>query len=463
MEMSDGLVAGFLEGALSPEETTALAEMVRRDDALRRDLIELASVEGLLRARFAPARLEEELVRRVSVCIEGHERGEQTARRVLERISSMTVPPSREEGPDAARGRRRPHAWRRTGSLLRWTGAAAAAVVAAAAMLAVYAPSDSPSPVATVEASSPSAVVLRGRLRLPAGVGTSLLAGDSLRTAAGVASVAYPGEATRIRLEGGTELRFLEPGEGKRVRLGSGRISVSVAPQPAGRPMVLLTPNAEARVVGTDFAFSFSSGTTRLSVGEGRVRLTRVDDGETVEVRAGQFAVAAAGLELAARPSVLIRREAERGRLAGPISVRADVRASGGRYVQSDVEETGTVEFDVELPATGEYLVWCRVLAPSSDRDSFRVSIDGEDEQVFDVAEGRWLDAWQWVQLCVRTGEKAPISYYTVVKPRVLRLARGAHVIAFRVREAGSALDELLITNDPGLVPAGGLGHGGGM
>jgi hypothetical protein len=58
--------------------------------------------------------------------------------------------------------------------------------------------------------------------------------------------------------------------------------------------MVLVTPQAEARVLGTEFSLLTTTNATRLDVTEGKVRLTRLSDDKSVKVPAGNSAVAAA-------------------------------------------------------------------------------------------------------------------------------------------------------------------------
>ena len=76
------------------------------------------------------------------------------------------------------------------------------------------------------------------------------------------------------------------------VREGAGTVVANVAPQPRDRPMVLETSVAKAEVLGTRLSLSSAAGETDLSVIEGRVRVTRVTDGASVEVAQGEHVVA---------------------------------------------------------------------------------------------------------------------------------------------------------------------------
>ena len=80
---------------------------------------------------------------------------------------------------------------------------------------------------------------------------------------------------------------------GKLIRVREGDLSLDVSPQPLGKPMRVVTPSAEAVVLGTQFNISANSTSTSLAVNEGRVRVTRLADGSVQEVEANHRVVAA--------------------------------------------------------------------------------------------------------------------------------------------------------------------------
>ncbi len=164
---------------------------------------------------------------------------------------------------------------RRRRSRLRWiAGGLAAAAVFAASLFWIL--PRAPEPIATLH---------RGAEVAP------LHEGDEISAAA---SVRFP-DGTRFDLGADTAIRV---GAVTFVRRGS--VEARVTPQPAGRAVVLATPHAEARVLGTTLRLAVGAS-TRLEVLEGKVRLTRTD-GRSVEVAGGHVAVAGPGLELASVP-----------------------------------------------------------------------------------------------------------------------------------------------------------------
>lgn len=106
----------------------------------------------------------------------------------------------------------------------------------------------------------------------------------------GSAVIRYP-DGTRVDVAGGTRLQDeAKPGK---VLTVVGVVTAEVAKQPADRPMLFLTANAEARVVGTKLRVETIGEATRLDVAEGQVRLTRLKDKSSVIVTTGHYAIAA--------------------------------------------------------------------------------------------------------------------------------------------------------------------------
>ena len=77
------------------------------------------------------------------------------------------------------------------------------------------------------------------------------------------------------------------------IRLREGDLFLDVSPQPEGKPMRVITPSAEAVVLGTQFNVSASPLSTSLTVNEGNVQVTRLADGSVQEVKADHRVIAA--------------------------------------------------------------------------------------------------------------------------------------------------------------------------
>lgn len=130
-----------------------------------------------------------------------------------------------------------------------------------------------------------SAWVIRDDRKVPVSDIREMRAGDRVLTT--------PEARTEIRYKDGSQIVLLEKTEVRlrddvraRMELREGTVRCEVSPQPADRPFILSTPQAEAVVVGTSFDLSFGAEETRLLTRLGHVRLT--SEGRSVDVGPGE-------------------------------------------------------------------------------------------------------------------------------------------------------------------------------
>ncbi|HWH70124.1 MAG TPA: FecR domain-containing protein [Candidatus Sulfotelmatobacter sp.] len=193
--------------------------------------------------------------------------------------------------------------WRELHLSFRWSllGVAAAACLAVVGSLLYF----QKAAVGQLAAAQAQVVVEHAGKKIPAQPGLRLYPGDRIRVPpAGAATIAWDDESTTVELAANTELRLLNPLRGKQLSLPSGSLQASVASQPRWRPLTILTPQAQATVLGTHFSLSVTGTATRLDVLEGAVRLrkthrTAVDNPPEVIVHGGETAQAAPGAKLA--------------------------------------------------------------------------------------------------------------------------------------------------------------------
>lgn len=214
--------------------------------------------------------------------------------------------------------------------------------------------------------------ILRGQQAIAAEAGLRLQASDVIRTLGATKTViTYGREATRIELKSNTELKLLASTRGKRLELREGKFDATVARQRWFRPMLVTTPQAEARVLGTEFTLTTTTNLTRLEVTEGKVRLTRTSDGARADVPAEYYAVAASGAELAALPQTgSILREIWTGIPGGEVNDLFDHPDYPNRPAHRDLLktfETPVIQTNnyacrligyIHPPVTGDYTFW---------------------------------------------------------------------------------------------------------
>ena len=183
----------------------------------------------------------------------------------------------------------------------RWIPATAAAACLVVAVGAAWLLRGSGAYASIVEAENSVWIEREGK-SLAAARGMELSAGDVVRTEdSSAVRLRYAGEATTVELRGGTRLRLMDSKGGKRIEILDGTIEADVAPQPAGRPMVLASPHAEVSVVGTIFTVAAGPDRTRVDVDKGSVRVTGRAEPKGIDVAAGSFVVASPGVELKAK------------------------------------------------------------------------------------------------------------------------------------------------------------------
>ena len=173
-----------------------------------------------------------------------------------------------------------------------------------------------------------------GRRR--ASQGQEIVAGTGLVTAGNgsQAVVEYP-DGTRLALGVETRLAF-PPNAARKIEVHEGTLAAYVTRQPEGAEAIFVTPHAEARVLGTRLTLRVTPASTRLDVKEGRVRLSRREDGASVDVGAGQYAVAGRGAPLAVRtlpaPRPALKEGFERRNLGNLWAAGSEPSAAGLKF-----------------------------------------------------------------------------------------------------------------------------------
>lgn len=296
-ERFDLLLERYLDNTLTTGEQTELRDLLAVRPELRARFVALLTQEAALR-KVRPVELTA------------------SARFDLRGAKAQSGDPSAEAGRgvstrhSAGSVRRSQRSMRRTE--VGWMPVALAASVAliATAYLALFHQPAVPTArvavvevvrvasVRMVEGQGSSPVFMRGGQELPLAVDLKLRPGDELNTQGGMVALQYLNEDTTLELKHGTCATFLADNSGKQIQLDTGEVRASVVRQPAGQTLRIVTPQAQAIVVGTRFDLSVRGDLTRLEVTEGCVRLAR-ENGESLDVGAGRIALATADGQLA--------------------------------------------------------------------------------------------------------------------------------------------------------------------
>jgi len=107
----------------------------------------------------------------------------------------------------------------------------------------------------------------------PLAAGTSIAAGEEVRTGRGAHAVLRLADGSRVEVNERAALSYDSQKSGITVNLAQGRIIVQAAKQTSGRHLYVETPDCRVSVVGTIFAVNHGTKGSRVSVVEGEVRV----------------------------------------------------------------------------------------------------------------------------------------------------------------------------------------------
>jgi hypothetical protein len=159
---------------------------------------------------------------------------------------------------------------------------------------------------------------------------------------------------------------------------------------------------------------------------------------------------------MASRPEIVpitlsasgnVRWEAEAGRFMPPMNMGRDPQASGGAFAWMPAQpgekagsSSGYASYTLHVVKAGEYILWGRVLAPTPENDSFMVRVVKDGENI--VENTSWPvgthKQWEWARFNGESGRNA----------LALKLPAGEVTLQIRVREAGTKMDRLYLTNN---------------
>jgi hypothetical protein len=151
--------------------------------------------------------------------------------------------------------------------------------------------------------------------------------------------------------------------------------------------------------------------------------------------------------------SVQVWLEAEEGSVVAPMGVVSDAQASSGQYIwvpqgpgdlSDPLQPGGSATYTFQVPQSGNYVIWGRVISNSGGDDSFFVSVDSGPYALWDTLLSG-VEVWGW-DLVNHRGGADPVVY---------SLAAGPHTLVIKQREDGTKIDRILITNDLAYVPQG--------
>ena len=297
MERADELIAAYLDGDLDEAGQNELAALAREDAALRHRLIQQAELAGLLGAVLTPPAAHEELLARTMLCLPSSSAAQPTVESVMERIEARPDPALAPALRLAAAA-----SWRWP---LFWV-AALVTLVLGGGFVWLYESGlhtlGSLAALSTIKSTRGEVYIITATVETRERASTQ----RPLNSKEGLEI--EPGGEALLKYSDGTTLTFSSPASatarlwmrdasmerdkgqlGKRVQLESGLLAVQAAQQPADRPLIVATPHADVRVVGTVFTVTVTDNRTQVEVSAGSVDVMRRHNLVTSTVTAGQI------------------------------------------------------------------------------------------------------------------------------------------------------------------------------
>jgi hypothetical protein len=310
----DALLSDYLDGALAESDAHAdldrFVSLLRDTPSLRARFVAQAEIAGLVGAHFAETQDVAALIERTMVSLPEKPNiggADQTSAKIMAVVCHGS----------AAVGRPVPTPGR---SWLRWGIAAAVLLLVAGIVGWRYVARNGQALVSVAMLHSTGRVLIRSSLpyqetRTASG-NEPLRSTDGVELGAGGSATLTYFDETTLMLTGDSALAWLslrnslagftaikhDASLGKRVLLETGTLNVSATKQPADAPMHIYTPHADVEIVGTRFVLIVSSSTTRLDLTEGRVKLTRNSDKQSIVMNENQTCDVTAAGDLAAQP-----------------------------------------------------------------------------------------------------------------------------------------------------------------
>jgi hypothetical protein len=287
------LLAAFADQHLSDAEAAELLQLVKSDPQAASALAEDFEDHHALQTAFEPLSAEETEKHQQCVLFYLQASGDKTNffKRVEARIGVSPVV------AQSTAVKLKPRMW------LKWLGGMLAASIAAVVMLYLAPHSGKPegmqaannSNANTWSASIKDVIgtvkVARDGKKSAITSGFAVLANDEFETDAGGALTVIYNDGTELRLNALTQVALPVPGsaiQSKIVKLNRGSLLAKVSKQPAGAPLLINTPHAVVRVLGTEFKLTVNDGSSQLDLKTGQVRITQTDSNQVVELHAGQ-------------------------------------------------------------------------------------------------------------------------------------------------------------------------------
>ena len=140
--------------------------------------------------------------------------------------------------------------------------------------------------------------------------------------------------------------------------------------------------------------------------------------------------------------------------LVDPMKVFDDPAASEGHFTATSQTNLGTVTFPVNIPRAGAYVIWWRAQARVSNAFPFIVVVDDGASDIFNATGAASTNGWRWANVGGSTKFTISDGGGSRGRRTVVPLTAGPHKLSAWGLAPNMRLDQVLITDDRGFVPA---------
>ena len=133
--------------------------------------------------------------------------------------------------------------------------------------------------------------------------------------------------------------------------------------------------------------------------------------------------------------------EAETAMIGSGGTRAQDPMASQGAYIVLPESPRGEARFAINVPESGEYVIWARVRRNSGGPAQVSVAFDNA-AVIPAMLETSSSGEWQWSRISVPAGG-------SLFSAKAFPLSSGGHTLRLAASDAESMIDILLVTNDP--------------
>ena len=295
------LIETYLDGTAGEDELRLIKSLLKEDLGFRQNFIESCRFNGILKSASHADSNCAKLIKFLDVAIGNKdslffEDSIMSSIKTKVEIKELSGKPIKIKTASKQYGsgrksqrslRRRKKKVATQNNTLVWASIAAVLAIAAGVFFTVMNNNSASALIANVTLMKGDGKIIRNGETLNASQVTKLYPGDVYRGSSESSFTVNYLDGTKVSVLNKSLASFtLSRDGGKKIEMDEGILEADVTKQPVGKPFEILTPKAQATVLGTVFTIKAEDKYTELTVTEGLVRFKRLSDNLVYDVPA---------------------------------------------------------------------------------------------------------------------------------------------------------------------------------